>query len=136
MNEEWRGGYGKGCLLAILAMMVGTAVCGSGVYYAVEHNCRVNAETWLVDYPGAELVREEHTFMRRFGIGETTRILYTPDDRITVLGWYSEHEIALGEQGHSRSNTMADLSWTFRPTDNGGTQINLYSSCNPEMALW
>lgn len=123
----------KGCAVAMVLSVIGIFVCAVAIYIAADVSCVRDANTWLVDYPGAELVSEEYTFLRPFGIGVTTRILYTPDPQTQVGMWYRSRDREINvEQGLSRNIGVAQMRWTASPaTDRDGTIIRLYSECAP-----
>ncbi len=123
----------RGCAVAMVLSVIGIFVCAVAIYIAADVSCVRDANTWLVDYPGAELVSEDYTFLRPFGIGVTTRILYTTDPQTQVGMWYRNRDQALNiEQGLSRNTGIAQMRWTAAPAqDRDGTYIRLYSECAP-----
>ncbi|MBC7870991.1 MAG: hypothetical protein H7Y09_09155 [Chitinophagaceae bacterium] len=126
----------KGCLIVGLGMLLGTLACISVIYFAVDNSCVSSANTWLPDYAGSQLVSEEHSWLRPFGIGETTRILYTTNAFDTVSRWYTRQDILNESQGKSRDGQIAQLRWaTGRDQNTDGTVIALVSRCAPELAL-
>ncbi len=112
------------------------SVCGMTVYVGLDVSCYNDAQKWLPDYPDAELVNESHTFVRAFGVGETTRILYTTDDQQTVYDWYFDHDQANNVTGARRDDGIGFMRWTVAENDGGGTQIVLYSECSSDIIPW
>jgi len=126
----------KGCLIVGLGMLLGTLACVSVIYIAVDTSCVSSANTWLPDYSGSQLVSEEHSWLRSFGIGETTRILYTTDTSGIVSRWYTRQDILNESQGKSRDGQIAQLRWAVgRDQNTDGAVIALVSRCAPELAL-
>lgn len=126
----------RGCLLSTLLMLIGVFGCMGTLYVVADNSCVQAANLWLPDYPGSRLVSQEQTWLRAFGIGETTRILYTTDDAEQVRRWYYQEDITKGSAGQSRDRNIAVLRWTVSPeSQTGGALIRLFSSCAPELAL-
>jgi len=120
----------KGCLLLPLLMLVAIALCFTSIGVVVDVSCAKDAKVWLVDYPNAEVVSQEHSWLRPFGMGTTHRVLYTPDSRITVFRWYQDHDMELNRQQEWRDDGIATMRWRlFTVPDNEGTYIELYSDC-------
>jgi len=126
-----------GCLITVLVFVFGILFCTTSVYVITDEACQNTASRWLPDYPNSQVTQEEHSWIRPFGIGVTTRILYTTDRRVDVIRWYADYETALSQQGHTRDRGAAVLSHWIHDAPNGeGTIIEMHSQCNPEMALW
>lgn len=121
---------GFGCLVTTLAMIVGTFLCIGSLALAIDGSCVRDANRWLVDYPDSEVVTEDYNFLRPFGLGETTRILYTPDPVRDVRLWYNRHNTELSAQGYNRSSGQARMIWRANADpERNGTRIFLYVDC-------
>ena len=122
-------------IISIL-IFASTFICIFITAIAVDRSCSNAAADWLPTYPGAEVISEEYTWLRPFGIGDTTRILYTPDSRQDVLSWYAGNDRALEEKGYHRTDGHANLYWRLGSPAGGGTTIRLISQCAPALVLW
>ncbi|MEQ8674545.1 MAG: hypothetical protein RLP44_11330 [Aggregatilineales bacterium] len=111
-------------------------ICGATVYVGLDVSCYNDAQKWLPDYPDAELLSEDYTFIRAFGVGETTRILFTTDDEDTVEDWYFNRDQTTNATGARRDDGIGFMRWTVREAGWGGTQIVLYSECSSDIIPW
>lgn len=127
----------RGCLLFLVISLIGVFLCVIVVYAGAEYACERDAKRWLVDYPGSQLVEEEYSWLRPFGIGRTVRTLYTTDARVDVSRWYTEHSIELDQEGKSLEDSYPTMRWRLTNVpDDGGTSIQLFSECALDLVLW
>ena len=127
----------KGCLLFLLISIMGVFLCMVTVYAGVEYSCQRDATQWLVDYPGSELVEEEYSWLRPFGIGRTVRTLYSIDARTDVNRWYSQYRLELDREGKVLNDGFATMRWQIANASDGeGTSIRLSSECALDLVLW
>lgn len=127
----------RGCLGFLMASIIGISLCTVTVYGGVEYSCNRDAKEWLVDYPDADLVSEEYSWLRAFGIGRTVRTLYTPDSKNDVIRWYAQHSRELTDQGKTQGDGFARIGWQYITGPDGeGTTIQLSSDCASDMELW
>jgi hypothetical protein len=121
----------KGCMIAMFFMLVGIVVCSASIYVAADVSCTNDARTWLEDYPESELITEDYTFFRAFGLGETTRVLYTADHANDVRNWYLTQDRARDAEGLRRNIGIARMNWQVTGADDRdeGSYILLYSEC-------
>jgi hypothetical protein len=138
IHGERRSGGFRGCFLATLGITLGILICTFSVYVAVDVSCTGDAGRWLPDYPGAEVVSQTYSWLRPFGIGETIRVLYSPDSRRDVVNWYADRDQARVDRGDARDGGPALMRWAIVPPANGasGSTIILTSVCSPELRLW
>ena len=137
-GDETRGNYSvKSCLFVMALMLIGTILCGVSVYVVVNNKCASEARTWLPVYPGAEIVEEQFTFLRMFGIGQSRRILYTPDDAPDVRRWYLQYmNDTTRETGSGIGGGFANMSYEIRAADDGrGATIYQFHECSRELDL-
>lgn len=134
--EEYRPKGWRGCLVFVVFIGIVITGCMMSVYVGIDVVCSNSAHTWLPDYPGATLINQEHNFIRPFGIGETTRALYSPEARRAVELWYMRHDADNVSQGRTRDGGMATMRWFLQEDDTrGGTLITLYSSCAADLII-
>lgn len=128
--EGAHGGYSvRGCLSMFLVFAVGSLLCMGSVMVAADIGCVNNANTWLPDYPDAELVRQDYTMLRAFGLGETTRILYSTEELGVVRRWYQDTTTQLAVDGKTRVG-VARANWRVtEPDDGNGALIILSQDC-------
>ncbi|MEQ8672229.1 MAG: hypothetical protein RLP44_01265 [Aggregatilineales bacterium] len=128
--EGAQSGYSlRGCFTMVVVFLVGITFCMGSVLIAADVSCVSNASTWLPEYPDAELVSQDYTMVRAFGIGETTRILYTEEDLGVVRRWYQDTITDLAVEGKSRVG-VARSNWRVtEPEDGNGSLIILAQDC-------
>ena len=126
----------KGCLVFLSVVVTGLFLCMTTMFVSVDRKCVGDAHTFLPDYPGAEVIDAQYSWIHAFGIGETTRTLYTPDDRSLVIRWYQAHEQALSDEGKMVSSGYATVRRFLSQPEGGGTIIRLYSQCETQLVLW
>lgn len=126
----------RGCLVLSLLMLLGVLGIGGGFYAAIDISCVAAANEWLPDYPDAELVEETYSFLRPWGVGETTRILYSPDAPFDVSIWYREGDRERSDEGKSPTDGPARMRWFVRETEDGGSTILLTSNCSSGIVLF
>lgn len=120
----------RGCFIVILMIIVGIFACGGIFYVAVDVSCVADANLWLRDYPNSRLERQTYTFVRPFGIGNTTRILYSPDPVSAVRSWYMARDKRLIEAGEVKNRGYARVTYLLNDAPNSdGTVIALVSNC-------
>lgn len=126
----------RGCLLGILMIVLGIIGCGSIFYVAVDTSCVSDADLWLVDYPNSRLQEETFSFFRPFGIGQTTRVLYSPDPINAVRDWYMDRDRRLIEAGNVKNRNYARMAYLLdnAPGDDG-TVIALVSNCAQGLSI-
>lgn len=128
---------GKTWLIFLLGITGAILMCSSSIYVGMDLTCYNDAQRWLEDYPDSEVVSETYSFIRPFGIGETTRILYTEDSRNEVWDWYFRRDQRVNATGERRDDSFGVLRWFVDEAQDGdGTQIVLYSDCSSDMELW
>lgn len=125
----------RGCLVSWLAIAFGVFLCSGTIYVASDVSCASNAHLWLVDYPGSQLVSQEHSFIRPWGIGETTRVLLSPDPPRDVRMWYNRRDSDLARQGNEKRGGLGTLSWRVSESQEGGSLIVLHSNCANVLAF-
>jgi len=123
----------RGCLVTLALIMVGIFVLIVLVNVAVDNACARGAQNWLPAYPGSEVVSEDYTFLRLWGIGTSQQVLYSEDDVETVDDWYRAWNRQKGAEFASRGG--AQMVWDVEEADNGGTTITLFSTCAEELDL-
>lgn len=112
-------------ILAVFAIIVGIAVCTLTTVFTVDAICYGNAQEWIPYYPTAEIVSEETSGARMWGIGVTRATLHTNDEASEVRRFYDQ-------LGIKPNNLLATVRWATRPADDGGVNIFLYSECGAE----
>jgi hypothetical protein len=129
-QEDMFSSGSGGCrrtLLVCLMIVVGIAVCGSGMFVVVDGRCVSLAGTWIPVYPGSELVSMSHEYLRPFGAGMTQAQYQSSDDENVVRQWYVEHRKALGIfQDGGLANYRYSVS---EAPDKSGSIITLISRC-------
>ena len=125
-----------GCLRFLALITIGFIALVAFMYFGVGTSCRSHADIWLEDYPNSELVSETYTFLRPFGIGETLRVLYSPDSPNVVRNWYMERDRERDDEGLVRNDGQARVNRYIRAGDNEGTDIGLESECASQWVLW
>lgn len=123
----------KGCLTIFALIMLGIVVLVVGATLGFDQACVSAGETWLPGYPGAELVEERYSFLRMFGAGTSRRVLYTPDDELTVRRWYQESDNANSANNASRGG--ASFRVQLQEAAGGGTNIIMHFECAKELDL-
>jgi len=91
----------KGCLIVSLLMVGSTVLCIFFGYVTADVLCVRHADPWMVDYPDAEVevITQEHSFLRPWGIGATTRVIRVYEDPRVVRQWYRDRHFALDASG-------------------------------------
>lgn len=136
-NDESPSFYSRrGCSLFLMIVTVVIFGVIFGLYFWVDTGCVAGANDWLDDYPGATFIRQEHSFLRPFGIGLTTRIVHSDHTIDTVEDWYISNDLARYRNGMSRADGAAWMRWFTEEADDGGTIIILQSDCAKQWALW
>ncbi len=119
----------RGCLLMMGVLSLGVLGCISVLLVSIDVSCHNAAQVELVDYPGSELVSEEWSLLRPFGLGETTRILYSADESREVRIWYQQYRTRLSADGQI-GRSIANLRFRVEDASGGeGSTIVLYSDC-------
>lgn len=125
-------------LMSTSAIILCIIACSVVTFLGIDARCNYDIETWLPVYPDAEVVSVDYDFLRARGMGETTLVLYTPDDSNTVRTWYTNYrrELTRGEQGANPNRAMGGIAETRRSItdapDAPGTLITLFSKCADE----
>src|SRR5687767_9731830 len=125
MQTKWRSI--RQSLTSILFMTALIAGCFGGIIAAADQVCVSNAKTWIPRYPGSKVIEEEYGFVRPFGMGTTSQVLYSEDDENTIRQWYGATRRAAGRDGAKRGFNA--VSWRVEPADSGGSYIYLNSKC-------
>ena len=125
-----------GCLPFMGAITIGLIVIISGLYLWVDTSCISGADRWLNDYPASQFIDEDYSFIRPFGIGETTRILYSEHSLNTVRNWYFDEDRNRNRRGLNRGDGVAWMRWYVQEADNDSTIIILKSECSRQWVLW
>jgi len=124
-------------LLFLLAVVIGVTLCSTSVYAALEIRCYQDTRQSLPVYPGAEVLQEEYSFIRAWGIGETQQILYSPDSTNTVRAWYIDYFFENDLSTPDGFQGVANTQWFVTDASDGeGAQIVLYADCSSDMELW
>ncbi len=123
----------KGCLLSIVLIIMGIFSLVVLITVVVDGECESGGRYWLPAYPEAELIEEDYSFIRMWGIGESYRVFFTPDDTNTVRRWYQQSDRANVDEFRDRGG--ATLGWRLRQGEDGGTHITLYSECAKTLDL-
>ena len=120
----------RGCLIVNLLMVVSTFACILFGYVTADVLCVQHADPWLVDYEGSELVREDYSFVRPFGIGRTTRVLYVDENPNVVRAWYQDRNREIDRDGESTSGIGSiSLPKISGGPDGEGAIITMGTSC-------
>ncbi len=126
----------RGCFIVMIMIFVGIFACGSMFYVAVDTSCASEADLWLVDYPNSRLIEVRYTFMRPFGIGNTTRLLYSPDPESAIRAWYMARDKRLIEAGNVKNRGYARMTYLLDEAPDGkGTVIALVSNCAQGLSI-
>lgn len=123
----------KGCLVSISLILVGIVALVLLVNALVDNACARGARNWLPYYPGAEVISEDYTFVRMWGIGTSQQVLYSTDDLDTVEDWYQDWNRQQGLAFADRGG--AQMAWNVDEADSGGTTITLRSQCARSLDL-
>lgn len=127
----------RGCFFIFLFIPLGVFVLGLIFYISMHFGCRSSFDTWVIDYPNAEFVEDEYSWLMPYSIGETVRVLYSPDAPAVVRRWYNAEYRALEDDGHIRSYGAGRVNWQVVTAEDGeGSIIYIFCSCSPRMALW
>lgn len=127
--ESRRSNYNY-CLTLTL-ITVGIILCIVAVLGIVDQGCVDAANDWIPYYPNATIIKEEYTYLRPFGIGNTSVELRSPDSRSTVFRWYIDHISEVSKE-QSRSQLIAELDWQVTENADGTSTIMLSSFCFSE----
>ncbi len=120
----------------MIMIFVGIFACGGVFYVAVDTSCVSDADLWMVDYPNSRLEQETYTFLRPFGIGQTTRLLSSPDPINAVRAWYMARDKRLIEAGNVKNRGYARMTYLLNTTpDETGTIIALVSNCAQGLSI-
>lgn len=126
----------RGCFIVIAMIFIGILACGSMFYVAVDISCVSEADLWLADYPNSRLIEERYTFMRPFGIGRTSRFLYSPDPQNAIRSWYMARDKRLIEAGNTKNRGYARTAYLLdKAPDGKGTLIALISTCAQGLSI-
>lgn len=117
----------RATLISVALIAVGVAALATLVMGVIDRQCAADIERWLPLYPGAEVVSEQHTFLRARGMGETALTLHTPDGRQAVNRWYQDNTQRQAELDPNRGAATNRLRLADAP--GGGTLIHLDSEC-------
>lgn len=123
-----------GCRRMLIGTLIVTVIMFSCLVVSVigiDGLCVADVGPRLPFYAGATITSERNTMFRRFGMGETIIILYSPDDNQTVTGWYGRTVGAkLKENLDKGLRQFGSTRWTVGLAEDGtGSQIILYSRC-------
>ena len=93
--------------------------------------CVADVGPRLPFYAGATITSESNSMFRRFGMGETVIIMYSPEDYQTVTGWYGRTIGAKIKENLDKGlRQFGSTNWSVgRAEDGSGSQIILYSRC-------
>ena len=127
----------RGCFIFILLTPFLTAFCTLSIYGGIHLHCQSEANTWVIDYPGATVVSEDYSWVGAYSVGETVRVLYTEDSPNDVRRWYIQQYRDLGDEGKLRNAGLAQIDYrVFEADDREGSFIYLYCDCSNELVLW
>ncbi len=126
----------RGCFIVMIMIFVGIFACGAVFYVAVDTSCVGDADLWMRDYPNSSLQAETYTFLRPFGIGQTTRVLISPDPINAVRAWYMARDKRLIEAGNVKNRGYARMTYLLNNApDDDGTIIALVSNCAQGLSI-
>lgn len=122
-----------GCIGVVVALFL----CIGVSFFSVDRLCAAYLPQRLPIYPDAEVEFITHNFITEFGMGNTSIVLYTPDEPDAVRSWYGrtmgtflreavENPTLITQIG--RQIARVDFSIT-RAKDGVGTQIILFGTC-------
>lgn len=133
---EHTSGYSlKKLVVSLVLIAIGVFVMAVLITLGADALCVRDSTRWLPPYPGSEIVEERFTFLRMWGVGQTTQVLYTADNINTVRQWYFEQDTENSRGGNARGG-LATVNWQLsEPEDREGTVITLQSSCAHELDL-
>lgn len=130
MEGNWRETpkyTAKSMLLALSMIFLGILACVAVTTLAADEVCHRSANIWIPPYPGAQVISEQYTFARPFGIGATRQMLHTPDELNTVSRWYIDVRVNASLAGEE--NPFAILNYYVAEAEGGGTTILRTSEC-------
>lgn len=121
-------------IIAIVVIPLVLLVCVGGVTLALDNLCYSGLTQRMPLYPNAEMVFEEHSGMRAFGMGETLIILETDDPIEIVRDWYGRNAGGavrrMQQQGQRLLASMSQAEYSLiTAADGTGTQITLSGVC-------
>src|SRR5687768_8558084 len=106
MSHEGRHYSLGSCLTTVIIILVIIFACSTSLIVVVDTNCASKAQTWIPPYPNGQIVRENHNFLRLFGMGVSERIMTSPDDPQTIQTWYNEDRRGVSAAGFGRYFSM------------------------------
>lgn len=119
-------------LVILLAMML----CSIVSIVTVDAVCHSEIERTLPLYPQAELISQEHDFLRPRAMGHTYTVLATNDAPEKVRQWYRDLRLSQPQTSLDDSNRnltpggLATVSYRIAPDNvTGQTLIYLVSEC-------
>lgn len=139
MNPAERELGSRGCAISLVIIPVMLFACGFSIFAMVTLHCVDESGRWIIDYPDSEVVSQEHDWLVEWGIGTTSRVLYTPDPPGVVRAWYSGAIVEKIEQtGDTRGSGVAQIPFPFitEADDGEGTMIFLTCRCAPTLKMW
>jgi hypothetical protein len=118
-------------IISLTIIIMGIILCSVTLVLTTDSLCLADLAPRLPYYPNAAVVREQHSFLRLFGMGVSTVELTSADDVNTVTSWYARtvsavlrDRAASGAQGQ-----YGQAEWSVEAADGGGSRITLLGVC-------
>lgn len=123
-------------IFSILVILLAIMLCSIVSILTIDQLCHSEIERTLPLYPNAELVSQQHEFLRPRAMGRTYVVMTTTDLSANVSQWYRDHRLQLAthaqdESGRNLSpNGLANVSYRVAEDNvTGQTLIYLVSEC-------
>jgi hypothetical protein len=123
-------------IFSILVILLAIMLCSIVSVLAIDELCHSEIDRTLPLYPQAELVSQQHEFLRPRAMGRTYVVLATTDLAADVSQWYRDHRLKLATRGEDASgrnlspNGLASVSYRVsQDAVTGQTLIYLVSEC-------
>ena len=122
-------------IISTLVILVAVILCSLVSVLGIDAICHNDIEKVLPYYPNADLVSQQHDFLRARAMGHTYEVLATNDLPANVRQWYSDLRLKLAKHGADDSgrnmpNGLATVSYRVAKDDvTGQTLIYLVSEC-------
>jgi len=126
----------RGCFAVTLMIVGSTLLCILIGYITADILCVQHADAWMVDYDEAEVevITQEHSFIRAWGIGTTTRVIRVYEDPRVVRQWYRDRHFALDRSG---TDTQGIGTIRLARTSNGPNDetaiVRMGTVCTPSL---
>lgn len=123
----------RNCLMVFVGIGVGIFVLAALLTLLIDNTCATAGRNWLPEYPGAQFQQENYSFLRVYGVGTTSRVFITDDDRLDVRRWYLDQDNSNALNGKGKGG--ATMRWQVAENDNRTSTITLTSECARELDL-